>query len=84
MARKSGKRKRVDDVKDWVCDEIYQMTINSGEFINDLETADEDFVLMFKSIEERQSELYARSIGIQDKYRYIIVFVVRLISMNYF
>lgn len=68
MATTSSKRKRCADIKEWVVDEIYKLSINSLNFNTELQTTHDDFVVMFNNMEEKISDLYARSLAFEDKY----------------
>lgn len=68
MASRSGKRKRSDDVKSMLIPALHELTNVSFKFNEDLDTVNDDFVLMFKSMGERQSEMYAQSVDIDEKY----------------
>lgn len=68
MASRPTKRQRSDDVKNMLITAIHDLTNVSLQFNEDLDTTNEDFILMFKSMGERQSEMYARSIDIDERY----------------
>lgn len=70
MTPRSAKRKRSSDIKDWLVDGLHKLTITSFTFNNDIQTLDEDFMLILKSIEDRHSELYAWLTGLEEKYGY--------------
>lgn len=71
MSSRSAKRKRYSDTKNMLVNDLHNLVVTSGHFNNDLKSANEDFVLMFKSMEDRQSELFAHSLGIEEKYGYL-------------
>lgn len=76
MPKRSYKRKRYSDVKDWLVVQLHELITNSFDFNNDIDSADEDLMLMFKTMQDKQSELYARSIGLEEKYRYEYCFKI--------
>lgn len=69
MASRSAKRKRPDDVKNMLVPALHELTNVSFRFNEELDSVNDHFVQMFKSMGERQSEMYAQSVGIDEKYR---------------
>lgn len=69
MASRSAKRKRADDVKNMLVPALHELTNVSFRFNEELDSVNDHFVQMFKSMGERQSEMYAQSVGIDEKYR---------------
>lgn len=63
------KKKRLSAIKKKkLVEELHHLAVNSLNFNIDLQSASEDFKMMINSMEERQSELYARSVGLNEKY----------------
>lgn len=68
MEARGSKRKRTGDVKSTLVTELYDLNNDSFNLTEDLNDANDHFVQLFKSIGERQSEIYAKSIGVDERY----------------
>lgn len=68
MAPAGSKRKRSSDVKQAMVAQLYHLNNDSFNLTEGVIAAKEDFMQMFKSIGERQSEIYARSVGVDEQY----------------
>lgn len=68
MESRDSKRKRTVDLKNTLVAQLYDLNNVSFKLTEDLNTANEVFVQLFKSIGERQSEIYASSIGVNEQY----------------
>lgn len=69
----SSKRKRASEIQEWLVNEMHKLNIDSLNFTIDLQTIDEDFLLSLNDMEEKHSEIYARAIGLEEKYRLLYV-----------
>ncbi|KAK1392514.1 hypothetical protein POM88_011570 [Heracleum sosnowskyi] len=68
MSSPSAKRRRYSNMKNLVVNDLNSINISSAELNEDIRIANEDFCLFFKSMEDRQTELFARTIGLEEKY----------------
>lgn len=68
MESSGRKRKQAADVKNTLVARLYDLNNDSFNLTEGLNTAHEDFVQVFKSIGERHSEIYARSVGVDEQY----------------
>lgn len=68
MSSRSAKRKRWSNIKNVVVHDLQNLAITFTDFNNDLHEANESFGQMFKAMEEMKSELFARSVGLEEKY----------------
>lgn len=55
-------------MKNLVVNDLNNINITSAELNEDMRLANEDFGLFFKSMADRQNELFARTLGIEEKY----------------
>ncbi|WOG82394.1 hypothetical protein DCAR_0101558 [Daucus carota subsp. sativus] len=67
-ANHAAKRKRYEDMKNNVVDEIYNLVIASDAFVTDVETATEELSSIFQNMEKRQSELIKQAVLINERY----------------
>ncbi|WOH04366.1 hypothetical protein DCAR_0623775 [Daucus carota subsp. sativus] len=67
MSSRRAKRKRYLELQDVLVSKVQSLNLSSSDLDNDVITANEDFGLMYKSMEDRQSELYSRMLGIAEK-----------------
>lgn len=68
MESRGSKRKRSSDDKNTLVLEIYALNNDSFKLTEDLNTETEDFSQIFKTVGERQSEMYARSVALDEQY----------------
>lgn len=68
MESRGTKRKWPADVKNTLVARLYDLNNDSFNLTEGLNNANEDFVQVFKSIGERQSEIYVRSVGVDEQY----------------
>lgn len=68
MEARGSKRKYSLDAKKTLVPQLYHLNNESFQLTEDLHTANDDFLQLFQSIGERQSEIYARSIGLDEQY----------------
>ena len=64
----AAKRKRFQDMKNNIVDEIYNLVIASDDFVTAVETATEEFSSIFRNIEKRQSELINKAVLLNERY----------------
>ncbi|KAL1812674.1 hypothetical protein ACET3Z_022739 [Daucus carota] len=67
-ANQAGKRKRFQNIKNNVVDEIYNLVIDSDAFVTEVETAIEEFSSNFQIMEMRQTGLIDQAVSINEKY----------------
>ncbi|WOH12421.1 hypothetical protein DCAR_0831925 [Daucus carota subsp. sativus] len=67
-ANQAAKRKRYEDMKNNVVDEIYNLVIASDAFVTEVETATEELSSLFQNMEKRQSELIKQAVLINKRY----------------
>ena len=68
---RSAKRIRYCNIKTLLVNDLNNLNISSADLNEEIRSANEDFGLFFKSMEDRQTELFARTLGIEEKYMYI-------------
>lgn len=69
MESRGSKRKRSADITNTLVAELYTLNNDSFNLTEELNTAKEDFVQLFKTIGERQSEIYARAVAVDEQYQ---------------
>lgn len=74
MSPRSAKRRRYSNIKKMLVNDLNNINHTSADLNEDLRSAVEDFGLFFKSMEDRQNELFARTLGLEEKYMYIYSF----------
>ncbi|WOH01233.1 hypothetical protein DCAR_0520614 [Daucus carota subsp. sativus] len=74
-ATQAAKRKRYQDMKNNVVDEIYNLLIASDAFVTEVETASAEFSSDFENMEKRQNRLINEAVSINEKYGRIADFV---------
>ncbi|KAL1808434.1 hypothetical protein ACET3Z_025424 [Daucus carota] len=67
-ANQAAKRKRFQDIKNTIVDEIYNLVIASNAFVTEVESTSEQFSGIFQDMEKRQSELIHQAVLINEKY----------------
>lgn len=67
-ATQAPKRKRYQDMKNNVVDEIYNLLIASDTFVTEVETASAEFSSDFENMEKRQNRLINEAVSINEKY----------------
>ena len=65
----AAKRKRFQDMKNNVVDEIYSLVIASDAFVTEVEKTTEEFSSIFQDMEKRQTGLINEASLINEKYR---------------
>lgn len=71
MPPRASKRQRFSDIKNLLVKDLQTLAINSQNFNDELRLANDDAVLMFRSISDIQSKLFAKAIGLEEKYGYV-------------
>lgn len=71
MSSRSAKRRRYTNIKSLLVNDLNNINLTSADLNEDIRSANEDFGLFFKSMEDSHTELFARTIGIEEKYMYI-------------
>ncbi|KAL1824012.1 hypothetical protein ACET3Z_010790 [Daucus carota] len=67
-ANQAAKRKRFQDMKNNVVDEIYNLIIASDCFVTEVKKATDEFTSIFENMEKRQSGLMNQAVLINEKY----------------
>ncbi|KAL1808432.1 hypothetical protein ACET3Z_025422 [Daucus carota] len=70
-ATRAAKRKRFQEMKNNVMDEIYSLVISSDAFVTEIQTTTEEFGLIFQNMQKRQMDLAKQAVLINEKYVYI-------------
>ena len=65
----SAKRKRFQDMKNNIVEEIYNLVIASSDFLTKVETVTEDLNSIFNNVEKGQSDLITQAVEINAQYR---------------
>lgn len=68
MESRGAKRKRPADVKNTLVSQVYELNNESFKLTEELENANDNFVQVFRSVGERQSEIYAKSVAVDQQY----------------
>lgn len=55
-------------MKNMLVNELNQLTLSSAELTDDLHAANKSFEMFYKNMEDIQSELFARTIGVEIQY----------------
>ena len=67
-ASQAAKRKRFQEMKNNVVDEIYSLVISSDAFVTEVLTTTEEFSLIFENMKKRQMDLTKQAVIINEKY----------------
>ncbi|KAL1818394.1 hypothetical protein ACET3Z_013263 [Daucus carota] len=70
-ASQAAKRKRFQEMKNNVVDEIYSLVISSDAFVTEVLTTTEEFSLIFENMKKRQMDLTKQAVIINEKYGHI-------------
>ncbi|KAL8135951.1 hypothetical protein AgCh_010535 [Apium graveolens] len=71
MTSRSKKRKRWSGIKNVAEQELQNLAITCADFNNDMEEAKIFYSEMYATMENMQSELFARSVGLEEKFNEI-------------
>lgn len=70
-------------MKNMLVNDLNNLNITSAELNEEIRVANEDFGLFFKSMFDRQSLLFARTIALEEKYGYIKLLMLKYSEFHY-